>query len=482
MDEFVKDKSDEKFLQYMREVEERYQDFGRHERIRIEQWSKKLCQVTTNPAWKRNRNLYAMILTDCVLNGKLTKPFTQVPPDAHLPVLNKAEISSRFSAKFKAFQKTLSSLQFNKNTEEAEDLENADPQMLDIHIQSARSLSRADGTREPKRFIKTRGTSKSKISSYAKRSIYGNKQRSKERSSSIGRKDSYDPNLDNIKSHPLYKEEANKGKKKSKRKGKVTLLKNSARDKLRQELENEPLQDERGRNSELRHEDNQISATRQLELKDDEINKHKSEIDVLNITIKHLHEVLKEKTSLTMEQQREIIALNQRINELSFENTQLKAQNSIMVGRRHAEEASRLESQEFSHLNNDGHRLNFEEKKTFNDIDKNEKLRLMQETETLLNRSREDSARDFPLSDDRVNHQPINLVSSNYLLERNHGSLDYHGENMARQNEIYKEYERNPGPSCGYLDDNLGHMRTDPIIVEENLNESGTISLDPANI
>ena len=95
----------------MLEVENRYKNFGRHERIRIEQWSKKLWQVTTNPAWKRNRNLYAMTLADWVLNGKLEKPFTSVPPDSHLPVLNKADVNSKLSIRFKAFQKTLN----NKN-------------------------------------------------------------------------------------------------------------------------------------------------------------------------------------------------------------------------------------------------------------------------------------------------------------------------------------------------------------------------------
>ena len=68
MDDFIIDKSDEKFCQYMIGVQERYVDFGRHERIRIEQWSKKLWQVTTNVVWKRNRNLYAMLLLDCILN------------------------------------------------------------------------------------------------------------------------------------------------------------------------------------------------------------------------------------------------------------------------------------------------------------------------------------------------------------------------------------------------------------------------------
>ena len=134
----------------MLEVEERYKNFGRHERIRIEQWSKKLCQVTTNPAWKRNRNLYAMILTDCVLCGKLSKPFTLVPPESYLPVLSKAEINSKLSAKFKAFQKTLNSRALDKNLIKENNSENEDPQMVNIMINQRRPMSRNDEISHPK--------------------------------------------------------------------------------------------------------------------------------------------------------------------------------------------------------------------------------------------------------------------------------------------------------------------------------------------
>ena len=66
----------------MLEIDKRYQmdrKMSKQEKIRVEQWSRKLCQVTKNTQWKRNRNLYAMWLLDMLLNKNLVKPFTKVP-------------------------------------------------------------------------------------------------------------------------------------------------------------------------------------------------------------------------------------------------------------------------------------------------------------------------------------------------------------------------------------------------------------------
>jgi len=73
---------DRKFYTTMLEIDKRYQldaKLQKHEKIRIEQWSRKLCQVTKNTQWKKNRNLYATWLLDMILNKKLEKPFTKVP-------------------------------------------------------------------------------------------------------------------------------------------------------------------------------------------------------------------------------------------------------------------------------------------------------------------------------------------------------------------------------------------------------------------
>jgi len=70
---------DEKFMVMMLEVEERYNYMTKHEKIRIEQWSKLLCQPTSNTVWKKNRNLYALMLLDQVLHKKLDLPFSLIP-------------------------------------------------------------------------------------------------------------------------------------------------------------------------------------------------------------------------------------------------------------------------------------------------------------------------------------------------------------------------------------------------------------------
>ncbi len=82
-------KLDEQFIKIMLEVEKNYGSFNKHDKIRIEQWSKKLCQVTINPTWKQNRNLYALLLLDAILKGNLTDPFNKIPPEGSLVGLNK---------------------------------------------------------------------------------------------------------------------------------------------------------------------------------------------------------------------------------------------------------------------------------------------------------------------------------------------------------------------------------------------------------
>jgi len=96
---------DNKFVALMLEIEKRYQAphcaFQKYEKIRIEQWviimaysfqCKKLCMVTQNLQWKKNRNLYGMLLLDQIINKKLGKPFIKMPPDESLPVLSPAEV------------------------------------------------------------------------------------------------------------------------------------------------------------------------------------------------------------------------------------------------------------------------------------------------------------------------------------------------------------------------------------------------------
>ena len=82
-------KLDEEFVRIMTEIDKRYSEFSKHDRIKVEQWSKKLCQVSVNTIWKQNRNLYALLLLDSVIEGSLKDPFNKFPPENYLPSLNK---------------------------------------------------------------------------------------------------------------------------------------------------------------------------------------------------------------------------------------------------------------------------------------------------------------------------------------------------------------------------------------------------------
>jgi hypothetical protein len=241
-------------------------------------------------------------------------------------------------------------------------------------------------------------------------------------------------------SHPLYnnsKKKKPKSKSKKRKNDRLKLIKNQERDKLKEEIEIEKLQ----RFDTFGDEQPNIQS-KQLEAKDDEINKLKSENDVLNITIKHLHEILKEKQMLNISQQREIISLNQKINQLSFENTQLRAQNSLITRKSHFEQNFQP-SQE-------AHSPREETKEEY--FENAEKLRLIEETEILLNRSKADTH-----------------LNNDYLEDLIH----------SREDNQYQE------DSAGF-----SHKRTDshnvdrdePIVIEEQLENDGTISLDSEQI
>ena len=66
--------------------------FPKHDKIRIEHWCKKLCEVTTNSLWKKARNLYAMLLLSQILSKKLEAPFIHLPPGGTLPTIKEHEV------------------------------------------------------------------------------------------------------------------------------------------------------------------------------------------------------------------------------------------------------------------------------------------------------------------------------------------------------------------------------------------------------
>ena len=77
----------------------------KHAKIRIRAWCKKLCQITTNIIWKKNRNLHALSLLDMILNERFEEPYNKFPPDGPLPFLSLPEVKSRLSNKILSYAK-----------------------------------------------------------------------------------------------------------------------------------------------------------------------------------------------------------------------------------------------------------------------------------------------------------------------------------------------------------------------------------------
>jgi hypothetical protein len=61
---------------------------------------KKLCQVTNNIEWKKNRNLHAICILDMLLNNKVEEPYSKFPPDGPVAIISKSIVKSRLSSKF----------------------------------------------------------------------------------------------------------------------------------------------------------------------------------------------------------------------------------------------------------------------------------------------------------------------------------------------------------------------------------------------
>mmetsp|Transcript_7848 Transcript_7848/g.15071 ORF Transcript_7848/g.15071 Transcript_7848/m.15071 type:complete len:249 (-) Transcript_7848:725-1471(-) len=80
-------KLDDDFLKTMHEVSSHASTLNKLEKVRVNLWTKKLCQATLNCVWKRNRNAYSKLLRDMLGEGKLKAPFDRLPPQGDLPQL-----------------------------------------------------------------------------------------------------------------------------------------------------------------------------------------------------------------------------------------------------------------------------------------------------------------------------------------------------------------------------------------------------------
>ena len=96
----ITDEYDKEFITLMVTIERRSEVLNKYDKLRIKNWCKKLCQVTNNVEWKKNRNLHAICILDSVLNEHFEYPYNKFPPEGSVPILNKALVKSQLSKKF----------------------------------------------------------------------------------------------------------------------------------------------------------------------------------------------------------------------------------------------------------------------------------------------------------------------------------------------------------------------------------------------
>ena len=96
----ITDEYDKEFISLMLTIERKSESLNKYDKLRIKNWCKKLCQVTNNIEWKKNRNLHAICILDSVLNEHFEYPYNKFPPEGSVPILNKALVKSQLSKKF----------------------------------------------------------------------------------------------------------------------------------------------------------------------------------------------------------------------------------------------------------------------------------------------------------------------------------------------------------------------------------------------
>ena len=101
----ITDEYDREFISLMITIEKKSEILNKYDKLRIKNWCKKLCQVTNNIEWKKNRNLHAICILDSILNEHFEEPYNKVPPEGSVPILNKALVKSKLSKKF--FEETI---------------------------------------------------------------------------------------------------------------------------------------------------------------------------------------------------------------------------------------------------------------------------------------------------------------------------------------------------------------------------------------
>ena len=98
----IKDEFDLEFSLLIKEIENYTfaYAYDKSVRIRINNWCKKISQVSNNIEWKKNRNLHAINLLNMLINRRIEEPYNKNPNDGPLQILSKTLVKSKLSKKF----------------------------------------------------------------------------------------------------------------------------------------------------------------------------------------------------------------------------------------------------------------------------------------------------------------------------------------------------------------------------------------------
>ena len=96
----ITDEFDQEFLNLLVEIEKQTVKLNRHDQLRVKSWCKKLCQITNNVEWKKNRNLHAICILDNIINERFEDPSNKFAPESPVPIINKTVVKAKLSQKF----------------------------------------------------------------------------------------------------------------------------------------------------------------------------------------------------------------------------------------------------------------------------------------------------------------------------------------------------------------------------------------------
>jgi len=93
----ITDDYDKEFVHLLIEIESYSKGLKKQQLLVIDKWCQKLCEITTNLEWKKNRNLHAIYLLDMLMNKRIDSPYKKFPKEESLPTLSKSVIKSILS-------------------------------------------------------------------------------------------------------------------------------------------------------------------------------------------------------------------------------------------------------------------------------------------------------------------------------------------------------------------------------------------------